>query len=102
MTETKMYAHENAKIREGFEFEGVVYHPWIDYESDGDNQKIFHDVKTPEGKDLGSFDWSPYSTPTAYDFHLWVSLGMPKRTTAGPLTRTDLKIIEQTKGINHG
>lgn len=68
-------------------YKGYKYRPSFDTQTDC--EKIFHDVLTPEGT-LVHFDWSPYSTPPKEAFILWIDLGMPRRTGAGPLTMNDL------------
>jgi hypothetical protein len=78
------------RIQHGHSYKGFVYQPWVEYDSD--NMKIFHDVVTPEGKTI-DFDWSPYSTPTAEQFSLWIDLGCPGRVGIGPLRDEDLKKI---------
>ena len=80
----------NKKIEQGHNYKGFIYQPWVDIEPD--NMKIFHDVVTPEGKTV-DFDWSPYSTPTAEQFALWIDLGCPDRIGCGPLRDEDLKKI---------
>jgi hypothetical protein len=57
-------------------YKGFTYSQELDYEPD--NVKIFHEVKTPEGKII-HMDWSSYSTPTQNDFELYVDLGLPDR-----------------------
>jgi len=67
-----------------------------------DNRKIFHSA-TKDGKEV-SMDWSPYSTPTAEEFKLWVDLGMPTRkavNSIGPLDKDDLLTLAKTKQGTH-
>lgn len=71
------------------EYKGYNYFNEYEVESDGDNAKYYHDVKTPDGK-VVSLDWSPYNIPSFEDFAAWVDLGMPKRQGTGPLNREDL------------
>lgn len=59
-----------------YSYKGFTYSQEIDYEPD--NMKIFHIVKTPEGRQI-QMDWSSYSTPSKNDFELWVDLGLPDR-----------------------
>lgn len=77
------------------EYKGFTYSQEKDYEPD--NIKIFHSVKTPDGR-VVSMDWSSYSTPTQNDFELFIDLGLPdrmhpslgKRHVYSPLSRNDL------------
>ena len=67
-----------------------------------DNRKIFHSA-TKDGKEV-SMDWSPYSTPTAEEFKLWIDLGMPTRkdvNSIGPLDKDDLLTLAKTKQGTH-
>jgi hypothetical protein len=76
-------------------YKGYTYFQELDYEPD--NIKIFHEVKTPDGRVL-SMDWSSYSTPTQNDFELYIDLGLPdrmhpslgKRQVYSPLNRDAL------------
>lgn len=84
-------------IQPGHEYGGYRYDPQDDREED--NTKIFHDVYSAgTGRQVSTMDWSPYSTPTAEEFKLWVELGMPTRywvrKGGGPLTRTDLEVLD--------
>ena len=80
-------------------YKGFTYSQELDYEPD--NVKIFHEVKTPNGK-IVHMDWSSYSTPTQNDFELYVDLGLPdrmhpslgKRQVLSPLNRNDLFTIK--------
>lgn len=80
-----------------YEYNGYLYGQYHDVEFDGDgrpeNVKIWHEVKSPDGKDI-SMDWSPYDTPTYEQFALWVELGCPDRfalrDAGGPLDAHDL------------
>jgi hypothetical protein len=82
-------------VQPGYEYEGVEYHPYT--ETEDDNIKIYHEVS--DGVDSRMMDWSPYSTPTVADFHLWVDLGMPGRVTNGPLNTQDLEKIAAERGV---
>lgn len=57
-------------------YKGFTYSQEIDYEPD--NVKIFHMVKTPEGKTV-HMDWSSYSELSQNDFELYVDIGLPNR-----------------------
>lgn len=78
-----------------------------DVEEEEDNRKIFHDVKTPEGK-LIHMDMSPYHVVTQDEFELWIRLGMPSRNDnpkgprAGNLDRDDLFALAQQRGLDEG
>jgi len=92
---------KDAKAYPGYEYKGYFYHQEKDYEDD--NIKIFHVVVDPslqaraEGRSETTMDWSPYSTPTLEEFRLWVDLGMPGRTGAGPLDREGLEALAAQK-----
>src|SRR4051812_3761609 len=86
---TELVDISEMKTPQGYEAGGFYYHSWDDVEDD--NRKTFHEVAALGGKYLGTLDWSPYSTPTVYDFELWVELDRPKRITNGPLNRKDLE-----------
>ena len=58
-------------------YKGFTYSQELDIEPN-EVAKIFHEVKTPDGRVL-SMDWSSYSTPTQNDFELWIDLGLPDR-----------------------
>lgn len=62
-----------------FSYQGYEYKPQLDQElEDGyvNNQKLWHNVKTPEGKII-HFDCSPYHEPTEEEFQRWIDLECP-------------------------
>jgi hypothetical protein len=67
-------------------FKGYSYEGWKDYEED--NIKIFHDVRTPEGKTI-SMPFSPYCSITQKMFEQWILIGTP----------TAQKCIERANGV---
>lgn len=79
----------------GYSYEG-------DVEEEEDNRKIFHHVRTPEGKMI-YMDFSPYSSVSQADFELWIRLGLPDRESTGirgPLHREDLFALAQQRGLD--
>jgi hypothetical protein len=92
---------ENQSVAEGwgqkeFEVNGYTYMTEIDEEED--NRKIFHMIKTPDGKTV-DVDFTPYAYMSKEDVKLYVKLGMPKRQGVGPLDRERLQKMAQIKGI---
>jgi hypothetical protein len=79
-----------------FEVDGYTYMTDIDEEED--NRKIWHMLKTPEGKTI-DIDFTPYSYMTKDDVELYIKLGMPKRQGVGPLDSEKLQKMAQIKGI---
>lgn len=73
-----------------YEHQGHRY--WQEEDIEEDNIKIFHMVKTPEGKTI-HMDYSPYSTPSLWFFKEWIRLGYPERIGCGPLNDMDLTLI---------
>ncbi len=60
------------------EYKGHTYQGYEEVEFDGDNCKIYHDVKTPDGK-LVHMDFTPYDFPTEKEFQMWIDMGKPGR-----------------------
>ena len=79
-----------------FEVDGYTYMTDLDREED--NQKIWHMIKTPDGKTV-NVDFTPYEYMTKDDVELYVKLGMPKRQGAGPLDSEQLQKMAQIKGV---
>ena len=79
-----------------FEVDGYVYMTEIDEEED--NRKIFHMLKTPEGKTI-DIDFTPYEYMRKSDVELYIKLGMPKRQGMGPLDSEKLQKMAQIKGV---
>ena len=79
-----------------FEIGGYTYMTEIDEEED--NRKIFHMIKTPDGKTV-DVDFTPYAYMSKEDVKLYVKLGMPKRQGIGPLDSEKLQKMAQIKGI---
>jgi hypothetical protein len=79
-----------------FEVNGYVYMTDIDEEED--NRKIFHMLKTPEGKTI-DIDFTPYAYMTKNDVELYIKLGMPKRQGIGSLDSEKLQKMAQIKGV---
>jgi len=79
-----------------FEVDGYTYMTDIDEEED--NRKIWHMLKTPEGKTI-DIDFTPYSYMTKDDVELYIKLGMPKRQGVGPLDSEKLQKMAQIKGV---
>lgn len=93
--------HKNKDVAEGwgqreFEIGGYTYMTEIDEEED--NRKIFHMIKTPDGKTV-DVDFTPYAYMSKEDVKLYIKLGMPKRQGVGPLDREKLQKMAQIKGI---
>lgn len=57
-----------------FEYKGFQYCPEKDFEPD--NVKIFHVVKTTDGKEI-QMKLSPYEELSEDNFQKWIDLGMP-------------------------
>lgn len=85
-------------VEDGFTYKGYVYGHDLDIEPE-ENCKIFHEIKTPEGKTI-TMDWSPYSTPTERQFKMWIDLGCPKRIGTGPLNEDDLQRLIEAEEIS--
>lgn len=68
-----------------------------------DVRKIHHYAKK-DGKEV-TMDWSPYTTPTADEFKLWIDLGMPTRKAVkgiGPLNLEDLlQLAKDNPKVTH-
>jgi hypothetical protein len=79
-----------------FEVNGYTYITDIDEEED--NRKIFHMLKTPEGKTI-DIDFTPYAYMSKDDVELYIKLGMPKRQGIGPLDSEKLQKMAQIKGV---
>jgi len=79
-----------------FTVDGYRYEPWEENEFDGDNSKIHHSVRTPDGK-IVSVDWTPYEYLEPEDLKAWIDLGMPKRVGIGPLNKATLHDLENRK-----
>ena len=79
-----------------FEVDGYTYMTDLDREED--NQKIWHMIKTPDGKTV-NVDFTPYSYMSKDDVELYVKLGMPKRPGRGPLDSEQLQKMAQIKGV---
>jgi hypothetical protein len=79
-----------------FEVNGYVY--MTEIEEEEDNRKIWHMLKTPEGKTI-DVDFTPYSYMSKNDVELYIKLGMPQRQGPGPLDREKLQKMAQIKGI---
>jgi hypothetical protein len=88
-------AHEidNTPIPKGYK-----YDPYREEESDGDNVKIFHYLKLPNGKEV-DVDFTPYQEMTGKDISLWIKLGMPKRQGTGPLDSEELEQMARDQGV---
>ena len=68
-------------------YKGHACEIWEDREED--NCKLFHDVLTPDGRNLCA-DISPYGTNDETLVEMWIDLGYPDRKTInsiGPLNR---------------
>jgi hypothetical protein len=79
-----------------FEVNGYTYITDIDEEED--NRKIWHMLKTPEGKTI-DIDFTPYAYMNKDDVELYIKLGMPKRQGIGPLDSEKLQKMAQIKGV---
>jgi len=79
-----------------FEYEGYKYQPWPDVEPD--NCKIFHEVITPEGKEI-YIDWTPYQHPTEQEFQWWIRLGRPGRYKGGNLDHDSFKELMKSSAL---
>jgi hypothetical protein len=79
-----------------FEVDGYTY--FTEIEKEEDNQKIFHMLKTPDGKTV-SVDFTPYRHMSQDDVKLYIKLGMPKRQGPGPLNSEELRSMAQSKGV---
>ena len=79
-----------------FEVDGYTYMTDLDREED--NQKIWHMIKTPDGKTV-NVDFTPYEYMTKDDVELYVKLGMPRRQGGGPLDSKQLQKMAQIKGV---
>ncbi len=79
-----------------FEVDGYTYMTDIDEEED--NRKIWHMLKTPEGKTI-DIDFTPYEYMTKDDIELYIKLGMPERQGVGPLDSEKLQKMAQIKGV---
>ena len=79
-----------------FEVDGYTYMTDLDREED--NQKIWHMIKTPDGKTV-DVDFTPYEYMTKDDVELYVKLDMPKRQGGGPLDSKQLQKMAQIKGV---
>ena len=79
-----------------FEVDGYTYMTDLDREED--NQKIWHMIKTPDGKTV-DVDFTPYEYMTKDDVELYVKLDMPKRQGGGPLDSEQLQKMAQIKGV---
>lgn len=79
-----------------FEVDGYTYMTDLDREED--NQKIWHMIKTPDGKTV-NVDFTPYEYMTKDDVEFYVKLGMPKRQGVGPLDSEQLQKMAQIKGV---
>jgi hypothetical protein len=77
---------------------GYKYNPYREEESDGDNVKIFHYLKLPNGKEV-DVDFTPYQEMTGKDISLWIKLGMPKRQGIGPLDSEELEQMARDQGV---
>jgi hypothetical protein len=78
-----------------FEYKGFQYCPEKDFEPDV--VKIFHTVKTPEGKEI-AMKMSPYETPTEEIFQKWIDLGMPEAERGNLINREIEKMWEARNG----
>jgi hypothetical protein len=79
-----------------FEVDGYTYMTDIDEEED--NRKIWHMLKTPEGKTI-DVDFTPYAYMTKDDVELYIKLDMPERRGVGPLDTEQLQKMAQIKGV---
>lgn len=79
-----------------FEVDGYTYMTDLDREED--NQKIWHMIKTPDGKTV-NVDFTPYAYMTKDDVEFYIKLGMPKRQGVGPLDSEQLQKMAQIKGV---
>lgn len=84
-----------------FNYKGFSYEPYEEVEADGDNVKIWHDVRLPDGITIASLDWTPYSYLTLEQFQLFVDAGLPDRfavrNCGGTITEEELHQIKISK-----
>jgi hypothetical protein len=88
-------------VEEGWgqrEFKVGDYTYMTDIDEEEDNRKIWHMLKTPEGKTI-DIDFTPYAYMTRDDVELYIKLGMPKRQGVGPLDTEKLQKMAQIKGV---
>lgn len=87
-----------------FEYKEFVYEPYEEVESDGENSKIWHDVKNTKTGEVRTLDWTPYSYLTLTQFQWFVEAGFPDRFTirscGGPLSEDELHQLRMTKITN--
>jgi hypothetical protein len=93
--------HKGKGVSEGwgqkeFEVDGYTYMTDLDVEED--NRKIWHMIKTPDGKTV-NVDFTPYQYMSKDDVELYIKLGMPKRQGPGPLDSEKLQKMAQIKGV---
>jgi hypothetical protein len=78
---------------------GYNYEPYD--EVDDDTRKIYHMVRTPDGKQVRA-DFSPYEKLKDSDIAVWIKLGMPDRKGLGlngPIEKDHLYKLAQEKGV---
>jgi hypothetical protein len=93
--------HKGQGVSEGWgqrEFKVGDYAYITDIDEEEDNRKIWHMLKTPEGKTI-DIDFTPYEYMTRDDVELYIKLGMPKRQDVGPLDSEKLQKMAQIKGV---
>lgn len=93
--------HKGKGVAEGYgtrEFEVDGYTYMTDLDREEDNQKIWHMIKTPDGKTV-NIDFTPYQYMSKDDVEFYIKLDMPKRQGAAPLDSEQLQKMAQIKGV---
>jgi hypothetical protein len=94
MNKTQAEVRRIQQCPENFEYKGHVFSTWKERMSD--NVKIYHEIKTPEGK-VEHMPWSPYDMPTVSEVKMFIDLGCPRGAQTGNFTPELLLEAYKTK-----